>query len=190
MRVVLAEHITDDRRRFLVRAAGYQAQLVHGVKNPAVHRLEAVAHVGERARHDDAHRVVDERLLHLLFDEARQNPFARIGAVMSIRTEGKAGPRYCRGPANILGMKTRRQPGGGRLRGEMPTSYGGTAGSSAGPPSGPPSMKNALMRSRTRRTVPGSGHNLGVQRHDDPADRFAMGIEDFVRLPAVRSLSA
>ena len=78
MRMVLAQDIANHGRRFLIGTAGYQAQLVHRVKNPAVHRLETVAHIGERARHDDTHRVVDERLLHLLFDEARQNPFARI----------------------------------------------------------------------------------------------------------------
>ena len=78
VRVILAEHIAHHRRRFLVGPAGHEAQLVHRVENPAVHRLESVAHIGQRARHDDAHRVVDERLLHLLFDEPRQNPFARI----------------------------------------------------------------------------------------------------------------
>ena len=80
VRVVLAEHVAHDRRRLLVRAAGHQAQLVHRVQDPAMHRLEAVAHVGQRARDDDAHRVVDERLLHLLFDEPRQDAFVLGGA--------------------------------------------------------------------------------------------------------------
>ena len=79
VRVVLAQHVAHHRRRLLVRPARHQAQLVHRVENPPVHRLQPVAHVGQRARDDDAHRVVDERLLHLLFDEAGQDPFARIG---------------------------------------------------------------------------------------------------------------
>ena len=78
VRVVLAEHVAHHRRRLLVRPAGHEPQLVHRVQDPAVHRLEAVPDVGQRPRHDDAHRVVDERLLHLLFDEPGQNTFARI----------------------------------------------------------------------------------------------------------------
>ena len=42
-----------------------------GVQDPAVHRLEAVAHVGQRPRDDDAHGVVHERGLHLLLDGHR-----------------------------------------------------------------------------------------------------------------------
>ena len=76
MRVVLAEHVADHRRRLLVGAVGEEAELVHRVQDAAVHGLEPVAHIGERARHDHAHRVVDERLLHLVFDEARDDAFA------------------------------------------------------------------------------------------------------------------
>ena len=78
VRMVLAEHVADDRRRLLVRAARHQAELVHRVQDAAVDRLEPVAHVGQRAGDDDAHRVVDERLLHLLFDEARKNALAGV----------------------------------------------------------------------------------------------------------------
>ena len=79
VRVVLAQHVADDGRRLLVRPARDQAQLVHRVENAPVHRLEPVAHVGQCARDDDAHRVVDERLLHLFFDEPGQDTFARVG---------------------------------------------------------------------------------------------------------------
>jgi len=40
--------------------------------------LEAVAHVRQRARDDDAHRVVDERLLHLVDDLAFEDSFAAL----------------------------------------------------------------------------------------------------------------
>jgi hypothetical protein len=74
--VVLAEHVAHHRSRLLVRAARHKAQLVHRVEDPPVHRLEPVADVRQSPRHDDAHRVVDERLLHLFFDEPGEDPLA------------------------------------------------------------------------------------------------------------------
>ena len=79
VRVILAQHVADHRRRLLVGPPGHEPELVHRVQDAAVHRLEAVAHVGERAGDDDAHRVVDERLLHLLVDEAGEDALARVG---------------------------------------------------------------------------------------------------------------
>ena len=78
VRVVLAQHVAHHRRGLLVGPARHQPELVHRVEDAPVHRLEAVPHVGQGAGDDDAHRVVDERLLHLLFDEAGQDPFARV----------------------------------------------------------------------------------------------------------------
>ena len=78
VRVILAEHVADDGRALLVGAAGDEPQLVHGVQDAAVHGLEPVAHVGQRALHDYAHRIVEERLLQLVFDEARDDPFAGV----------------------------------------------------------------------------------------------------------------
>ena len=76
VRVILAEHVADDGRALLVRAARHQSELVHRVQHAPMHRLEAVAHVGQCARHDHAHRVVDERLPDLVVDQARKNAFA------------------------------------------------------------------------------------------------------------------
>ncbi len=78
VRVILPEHVADDRGALLVGAAGDEPQLVHGEQDAAVHGLEPVAHIGERALHDHAHRVVEERLPHLVFDEARQDAFAGV----------------------------------------------------------------------------------------------------------------
>src|SRR5712692_7328424 len=80
VRVILAEHVADHGGALLVRAAGDEPQLVHGVQDAAVHGLEPVAHVGQRALHDHAHRIVEERLLELVFDEARDDPFAGVGS--------------------------------------------------------------------------------------------------------------
>ena len=44
------------------------AAFLHGVEDAPMHRLQAVAHVGQRARHDHAHGVIEVGALHLLFD--------------------------------------------------------------------------------------------------------------------------
>ena len=59
VRVERAHHVADDARALAVRAVRLEARLVHRVEHAAVHRLEAVAHVGQRAAHDHAHRVVE-----------------------------------------------------------------------------------------------------------------------------------
>ena len=66
VRVVLADDLADRPGRLLVRAVGEDARLVHGVEDAAVDGLQAVAHVGEGARGDDGHRVLDEALAHLV----------------------------------------------------------------------------------------------------------------------------
>ena len=68
VRVVLAHHLADDVRGLLVLDPRAEVQAVHAEQRAAVHGLEAVAHVGERAPHDHAHRVVDVVAAHLLFD--------------------------------------------------------------------------------------------------------------------------
>ena len=67
VRMILAEHLADDGRRLARPRAGGQAQvLVHGVQDAPLHRLEPVAHVGQRARGDDAQRVRQVALLSRL----------------------------------------------------------------------------------------------------------------------------
>ena len=55
--VILAHHVADDARAFLEALVGIEAQLAHRMQEPAMHRLEPVAHVGQRARHDGRERV-------------------------------------------------------------------------------------------------------------------------------------
>ena len=62
--VVLAHHVTDDARALREPAVGPVAAVVHRVEHPAVHRLQPVADVGQRAADDDRHRVVEEGPLH------------------------------------------------------------------------------------------------------------------------------
>jgi hypothetical protein len=64
VRVVLTHHVADDARALREAAVGAVAAVVHRVEDPAVHRLEPVAHVGQRTPDDHRHRVVDVGLLH------------------------------------------------------------------------------------------------------------------------------
>ena len=73
VRVVLTEHVTDHGRALLVRAARREPRLGHRVQNASVDRLETVTDVREGPLYDDAHRVVDERLPHLVFEEPRED---------------------------------------------------------------------------------------------------------------------
>ena len=54
MRVVLAHDVADDARALGEAAVRAVAAVVHRVEHAAVHRLEPVAHVGQRAADDDA----------------------------------------------------------------------------------------------------------------------------------------
>ncbi len=57
VRMVLADHVADHARALLEGAVGVEPQLAHGVEQPAMHWLQAVAHVGQRARHDGRERI-------------------------------------------------------------------------------------------------------------------------------------
>src|SRR5216684_2211059 len=76
VRMVVAGSVAANFCALAVAAIGGQAQIVHGHQDAALHRLQAVAHVGERARDDYAHRVVEIRLPHFRFDiYGKQNGF-------------------------------------------------------------------------------------------------------------------
>ena len=65
------------RRALGEAAVGAVAAVVHRVEHAAVHRLEAVADVGQRAADDDRHRVVDVGALHRGLQLDRLDPAAR-----------------------------------------------------------------------------------------------------------------
>jgi hypothetical protein len=68
VRVVLAEHVSDDRGALPVGDPRCEAGLVHGEEDAPVDGLEAVPHVGDGAPDDDAHRVVEVARPHLVLD--------------------------------------------------------------------------------------------------------------------------
>ena len=74
VRVVVAHHLADHPRALEVPAVGPEAAVVHRVEDARVHRLEPVAHVGQRPPDDDRHRVVDVAALHLDLDVDRLGP--------------------------------------------------------------------------------------------------------------------
>jgi len=57
MRVELADHVADHPRAFLVARGRIEAELMHRVQDPAMHRLQPVAHIGQRAGHDRRQRI-------------------------------------------------------------------------------------------------------------------------------------
>ena len=67
MRMVFPEDVADHARAFHVRPVPHVVRLEHREEHPAVHRLQPVAHVRQRAPHDHAHRVIEVGAAHLLF---------------------------------------------------------------------------------------------------------------------------
>ena len=68
MGMILADDVADHAGGLAIRLVPLVAGLVHRIEDAAVHRLEAVARIGQRARHDHAHGVVEIGPLHLLDD--------------------------------------------------------------------------------------------------------------------------
>ena len=78
VRVVLTDHIADDTRRFLVGLVPVVGQLVHREQHAPVHRLQTVAHIGQRTAYDHTHRVVQIGLAHLFFKADWQGFFGEL----------------------------------------------------------------------------------------------------------------
>ena len=72
--MVLADDVADGTSGLHVRAVRRVSGLVHRIEDAAVNRLQAVTHIGKRARDDNAHGIFQERCLHL---------FAQVGAANS-----------------------------------------------------------------------------------------------------------
>ena len=68
MRMIFADHIADDACGFLVGPVPVIAQFAHGEQHAPVHGFQSVAHVGQSSADDDAHRVIQVRLAHLVFE--------------------------------------------------------------------------------------------------------------------------
>ena len=73
VRVVLTDDVTDDACRFLVGLVVLVAELTHRVEHATMDRFQAVTNVRECASDDHAHRVIEVRLPHLVFEIDGQN---------------------------------------------------------------------------------------------------------------------
>ena len=119
VRVVLTHDVTDDAGALGEAAVGPVAPVVHRVEHATVHRLQPVAHVGQRALHDDAHGVVEIGPLHLdLQVDELDAPAGRNAAGGWSRSQvlspsgwyGGQGSRRAREPAGALRCQGTARP--------------------------------------------------------------------------------
>ena len=71
VRMVVLKHLADDAGALVEGAIVHEALAEHGVEDAALHGLQAVAGVGEGARDDDGHRILDVGRLHDVGDVGR-----------------------------------------------------------------------------------------------------------------------
>ena len=64
--VIFPQHFPHHPGAFPEGAIGRQTQLMHGIQNPAVYRLQTVAGIRQRPPHDHAHGVFQVRSRHFL----------------------------------------------------------------------------------------------------------------------------
>src|SRR3989344_852935 len=65
VRVVFTKHFANHSRTLAELRSRYEPHVLHCVENAAMHWLQSVANIRERAPRDNSHRVVDVRLTHL-----------------------------------------------------------------------------------------------------------------------------
>ena len=68
MRMVFTNHVADNTGRFFVSPIPVVVELVHGIQNTSMHRLQTIAHIGQGATHNHTHRIVEVRAFHLFFE--------------------------------------------------------------------------------------------------------------------------
>ena len=93
VRVVFTHHVTDDARALLERPVPVVVLLVHREEHAPVHGLQAVARIGQRTADDHAHRVIEIRPPHLLFQADGQGFLGELGHESVQAGPGKEGPR-------------------------------------------------------------------------------------------------
>ena len=98
VRMVFAHHVADHVGALDVLLVRRVPVLVHRIEDAPVHRLEPVARIGQRARHDHAHGVIEVAALHLVGDRYRAN----VGGAGFLRRRVVV---FCQGNLAELGLK-------------------------------------------------------------------------------------
>ena len=84
MRVQLAHNLADHTGRFHIRTIRIEIHLAHLIDDAALHRLQTISGIGQRAGIDHRIRVFEERLAHFLVQ--------RVSTMFSLTVRGsKAG---------------------------------------------------------------------------------------------------
>ena len=99
VRVVAAHHVADHLGALAVLGVGGEVLLPHREQDAALHRLEAVAHVGQRARGDHRERVVQVAALRGVVQRHRAAAVARHAAA---GPAASAGGGAAAGPAGVV----------------------------------------------------------------------------------------
>ena len=68
MGVIFFEHFAHDTGGFREPRTVPQTLAQHSIENAPLHRLQAIANIGQGPRNNDAHGVVEVRLAHLVID--------------------------------------------------------------------------------------------------------------------------
>ncbi len=93
--VVLTKHLTHHTGALPVGPVAGQSQLIHGVKNAPVHRLEAIAGIGQGPTHDHAHRILQIGARHLVAQIGQDDPRITVAAGLPrYVSTGSAGVRH------------------------------------------------------------------------------------------------
>ena len=109
MRVELTHHLADDAGALDVFLVVVEPQLAHAEEDAPVHGLEPVADVGQRARHDHAHGVIEIGALHLVGDGDGPD-------IASALVAGRAAAREVLSSATCVAYVLRLKQGGSRVR--------------------------------------------------------------------------
>ena len=85
VRMVFTDDIPDHTRRFFIRPVPVIAEFAHRVQHPPVHRLQTISNVGQCASDDHAHRVIQIRFAHLVFEIYGQYFACDLGHLSRVR---------------------------------------------------------------------------------------------------------
>jgi len=108
VRVIFAHDVADHARRFHVFLVGRVPVLMHGIEDAPVHGLEAVARIGQSARHDHAHGVIEIAALHLV----RDGDWANVGPAGVFRRQIFRGQIFRGQVVVVVGQRLKSVRGG------------------------------------------------------------------------------